>query len=719
MKYLLPSRCYFNYLVIIQILSFCLYSLSSYSQNDLSVLSKWQTHQSSSNVLYEYLTEQSFPYLEKRNKEIKQINTLSEWKTRQKTAKSKLVSAVGQFPERSPLNPIITKTIQKNGFRIEHILLESQPNFYVTSTLYLPDGNGKKPAILFCSGHSALGYREGAYQNMILNLVKKGFIVYAFDPVGQGERLNYYDQIKNESVVGGPTQEHFYPGVQSFISGKSLANLMIWDGIRCIDYLVSRHEVDPQRIGITGRSGGGTQSAYIAAFDERILAAAPEAYITNFTRLLQSIGPQDAEQHFYKQISLGLDHADFLEVRAPKPALMITTINDMFSIQGAKETEQEVAKIYKAYGKSDHFNRAEDFGGHQSTKNNREAMYAFFQKHLSLPGNASDETILLLKPEELQVTTTGQLASTLKSETVFSLNQKYVYQKISNLEKSRRDISKHLSSIILDAKKVSGYQEPRLPDLPQLMASYQNENYILEKYIIKGEGNYQIPYLLFIPNNANQKPMLYLHEDGKTAAVESKELLKYLEKGYTIMVPDLVGVGELGPGDWSKENYFQHKPNLGLSYPIWMAALSIGRSIAGIRASDVVKLANILKNQSQAEIIKAVAIGRMTTVLIHAAAFDKVISDITLIKPLVSFKSMVSERFYSPTLVENSVPSALNAYDLPDLAASLAPRKLSIVQPVDANLESITQDDMEKEYAIIIASYKFQKADGNLSIILK
>src|SRR5690606_6078198 len=153
------------------------------------------------------------------------------------------------------------------------------------------------------------------------------------DPVGQGERLEYFDPKTGKSSVGGPTIEHSYPGAQAFVTGSSQARYMIWDGIRGVDYLLSRKEVDSDRIGITGRSGGGTQSAYIAAFDERIKAAAPENYITSFTRLFQSIGPQDAEQNFPSGIISGLDHADLLSVRAPKPGLMITTTRDMFSIQ--------------------------------------------------------------------------------------------------------------------------------------------------------------------------------------------------------------------------------------------------------------------------------------------------------------------------------------------------------------------------------------------------
>ena len=230
------------------------------------------------------------------------------------------------------------------------MLFESHPGFYVTAGLFLPkERQNPAPAVIYACGHTDLGFRSKTYQHVILNLVDKGFIVLAFDPLGQGERLQYPDAETGKSKVGGSTKEHSYAGVQTLLTGTSLTDYFIWDGIRVLDYLETRPEVDMKRIGITGRSGGGTQTAQIAACDDRIYAAAPECYITSFKRLLQSIGPQDAEQNPYNAIAKGFDHADYLHSRAPKPALMITTTHDFFSIQGARETFAEVQKSYTAF----------------------------------------------------------------------------------------------------------------------------------------------------------------------------------------------------------------------------------------------------------------------------------------------------------------------------------------------------------------------------------
>jgi len=309
----------------------------------------------------------------------------------------------------------------------------------------------------------------------LLNLVKKGFIVLAFDPIGQGERLQYLNPQTGESVIGSPTKEHSYPSPQVFLLGKSIARYFIWDGIRGIDYLVSRPEVDSKRIGVHGLSGGGTQTAYISALDERVLASASAGYITSYRRLLESMGVGDAEQNFYHGISSGIDHADFIEVRAPKPTLIMATTRDFFSIQGSRETYAEVKRIYNLFGKPDNIEITEDDFGHGYTKKNREAMYAFFQKHLRLPGSSTEEDVEFPTALELQKTTTGQLASSLEGETVFSLNHKEGEKLMNELQVSRSNLTGHLSGVISSAKKLSGYREPSVVDEPVFTGRIQRE----------------------------------------------------------------------------------------------------------------------------------------------------------------------------------------------------------------------------------------------------
>lgn len=699
--------------ILLSFLLIASFNNTAFAQTELNVIKgNWLEFSDAPNSLYHYLTGQCYDLLDKREQSVSQLKTLAGWQERQKFIRETFMDIVGPFPEKTPLNAKIVRTIDKGAYRVEHIIYESVPGFYVTSSLYIPGGlkrRDKAPAVIYCSGHSAEGYRSTVYQHVILNLVTKGFIVFAFDPVGQGERLEYFDPETGKSIVGGPTKEHSYPGAQAFITGSSQAMYMIWDGIRAVDYLLTRKEVDPARIGITGRSGGGTQSSYIAAFDERIYAAAPENYITNYKRLLQSIGPQDAEQVMFHFLYRGLDHPDLLLVRAPKPAMMITTTRDMFSIQGAMETEKQVAEIYKAYDKTENFSRIEDDDVHASTKKNREAMYAFFRNHLNNPGSTVDEVIEPLTADELKVTATGQVSTSLKGETVFSLNRKEAEIRLKALDEARADPDKFLPGVIPAAKRLTGYREPSSEDLPVFTGRIQKDKYAIEKYFIKGEGDYVIPYLLFRPSIWNNKVMLYLNPSGKSAdAGPGAEIEKFVMQGIAVLAPDMLGYGENGPGIFRGDAYFD-----GTSHNLWYASILAGRSITGIQTGDAVKLIRVLRNECPYAEIIGFAKKEMAPVLLHSAIFDKNITVMILSGPYSSYRSIVMNRYYDTKFILSTVPKALTEYDLPDLAAAFAPRKLFITGMTDGNGKNLNiKDDID----IIMSGYNKKNAAGMLRI---
>lgn len=582
----------------------------------------------------------------------------------------------------------------------------------MTSSLFIPDkakGRTRLPAIIYCSGHSVSGYRSKAYQRDILNLVKKGFIIFAFDPVGQGERLAYYNPETGKPRFGA-TREHSYPGAQAFVTGNSQVNYMIWDGIRAVDYLFTRREVDSSRIGITGRSGGGTQSAYIAAFDDRILASAPENYLTNYKRLLQSRGPQDSEQNFYHGIYRGIDHPDYLIVRAPKPSLMVLTYNDIFNIQGARDTYREASGIYEAYGKKENMEVTEDFGGHTSTQKNREARYVFFQKHLNNPGNPQDEDITMLTEEELRVTQTGQLSTSVGSETVFSLNSIESEDLYLKLQESRANLSAWHPRVIDHAKKLSGYRKPDQYPEPVLTGVLQKKGYVIEKYFLTGEGNYPLPYVLYVPEKSNGKAIFHLHPEGKSADSTSLEMIHLLAlEGFTVLSPDLLGTGETFPHGYVGDAQFGKA-----YYNIWYASFLIGRSILGIRVGDVERLAAVLQRNVKVKEIYAIAQGSMSSVLLHTAAFVPAFERIALIEPLSSYRAVVMEKSYSPDYILNSVPGMLRQYDLPDLAACIAPEKLLIINPVDGAGKVSDSEIIREDFTIIKNGYVVKNAAKNI-----
>lgn len=690
---------------------------SAFSQDDLNVIrGKWLIYNNAPDFLYLHLARQASDLLKKRADAVSAISSREGWMERQSFIRRELNDIIGPFPEKTPLNARIIRVIDKKDYRIEHIVFESQPGFYVTSSLFVPSGIKKgtrAPAIIYCSGHSEEGYRSAVYMHVILNLVSKGFVVFAFDPVGQGERLEYFDPQTGKSKAGGPTNEHSYPGAQAFISGSSQAYYMIWDGIRAVDYLISRKEVDPSRIGITGRSGGGTQSAYIAAYDDRIYAAAPENYITNYARLLQTIGPQDAEQNLFNLIARGLDHPDLLIVRAPKPTLMITTSSDMFSIQGAMETEREVSEVYRIFEKSGNFKRIEDDAGHASTRKNREAMYAFFMNNLSNPGDASDKDFEIPSPEELKVTPTGQISTSYRTQTVFLLNRERSEKENEMLQK-RRDMPDEFSAAAVNsAERLSGYIMPSVVEDPVFTGRIVRNGYVVEKYFVRGEGNYVIPFLLFKPDNEGKRYLIYLHPSGKSKeASEGGEIERFVKKGFTVIAPDLPGTGELQPDNFRGDAYFD-----GVSHNIWYASMLIGRSITGVQAGDVARFILLIKKRNRDATITGFARGALSPVLLHAAAFTKSFSSVILIEPFCSYRSIVMNRFYNHSYIPSSVPGALTGYDLPDLAASLAPARLIIAGIKDGSGKTDDVDGIIDATEIIRTSYNLKNAADQLTLL--
>ncbi len=690
-----------------------------HAQDELDILysgknkHNWMQFSDVSNSLYWHISSQAYEYLEKRKDDISGIHSLADWQQRQDWLKETLHDIIGPFPEKTPLNAKILRTVEKDSYKVDHIIFESRPGYFVTSSMFIPKKlKGRSPVIIHCSGHSATAYRVESFQHLIINLVKKGFIVFAIDPIGQGERIQYYDPETKRSKLFWPTLEHSYPGSQIFLTGNSMAGYMTWDGIRAVDYLLTRKEVDSIRIGITGISGGGTQTALIAAMDERIYAAAPECFITNFTRLFQSIGPQDAEQNLLSAVRRGFDHPDFLAVRAPKPALMVTTTNDFFNMQGARETEKEVSLIYSAYSKEENFGRVEDIAGHASTKKNREAMYAFFQNHLNNPGSTLDEEVELLSEDEIRVTPTGQVVSSFNSETAFSVNRKDAEKLMDKLNSSRAEMNTHLPGVIESAKNLCGYLEPEYVDKPVFSGRLERNGYIIEKYHVKGEGNYPVPYLLMIPEKPNNRAIIYLHPSGKSAeASEGGEMEWFVRQGFTVLSPDLIGMGETGPGDYKGDAYIN-----GTSHNLWYATILIGRSMVGIRAGDVNRLALLLKEKLEPDEIYSVARGEIAPVLLHAAAFNPLITRVALIEPYPSYRSLAFTENYKSSFITGAVPASLASYDLPDLSATLAPGKLLMVNITDAKGEIAKMDSYEEDLSVIRKAFMNKNADNNLKI---
>jgi len=686
-----------------------------YPQPDISLFDYWEYYSDHQNILYKSLTDIALGQLKEREKVINSLNSQSDWETRRETVREKLKTIIGDFPERTPLHPKITGTLKGDGFRVEKVIYESQSGLYVTAALFIPDRlKGKTPAILYCSGHTFEAFRSETYQHAIINLTKKGFIVLAFDPIGQGERLLYLDQGGTRSRYNTPTHEHSYVGGQCFISGQSLAKYMIWDGIRSIDYLISRDEVDPERIGITGRSGGGTQTVYISAYDDRIAAAAPENYVTSFKYLLTSIGPQDAEQNLPYFLKNNLDFADLLEVRVPKPTLIISTLNDFFSIQGARETFEEVQKAYDAFDAKDKILMTEDIAGHASTLKNREVTYAFFQKHLDNPGDPGDEEVTLFDKEDLMVTPTGQVLTAYQGETIFSLNKKVSEQTIENKSKLKGALIPDRDYLRKRIQILTGHADLTTESEYIYSGTVRSDEFDVHKYLVDAGKSRKIPVIVMAPDApVNNKAIIILNPKGKAKELDSTLPVFLASRGFHVVLPDVTGCGELADQSEGGDSYISHS-----SYNKWYAGILTGKNITGLHIEDISSVCDFIIREFKVKDdgLYGIARGVLTSDLLHTGIAGGYFSRLALIEPLISQKSLVLNMEYDPIYIQSSIAGSIAYYDLPDLIAEFCPMKMLLVNITDQSGEHIRDTTGHSDIRTMIEEYKRQDAEKALRI---
>lgn len=363
--------------------------------------------QPSNERLVKWLDQSAQAQLAERARTIAAIRTPEQAEARRKQVRAKILELIGGLPaERTPLNARVAWTKDRGRFWIEGVTYESLPGYIVTANLYRPKAPGRHPAVLFPLGHWDQG--KPAAQRIASNLAMKGFVVLAFDPVGQGERQQAYDARIGRSIIGGSTEQHFMNGAQAVLAGHNVARYFIWDGIRGIDYLVSRPEVDPERIGCSGCSGGGTQTTYISALDERVKVAAPACYMQSF-QLLFSGPVGDSEQSFPNFLSSGLDQTDYVELFSPKPWLIASTEQDYFTPAGAKIVYEEARAWYRMLGYEDRVKWVVGPGPHGTPLEVREAIYEWMIRWLKRgEGAAKEEPVELVPDLDLRVTPSGQ-----------------------------------------------------------------------------------------------------------------------------------------------------------------------------------------------------------------------------------------------------------------------------------------------------------------------
>src|SRR6266851_5591343 len=358
--------------------------------------------------------------LQAREDAIAKIRSVPDAERRKQSVRETLLSLVGGLPNyNGPLNPRITGRIHSENYTIEKVIFESLPGFFVTADLYRPDKPGRYPGVLLQSGHTQEGKTEP--QMLAANLALKGFVALAFDPIGQGEREQTYDRRVDRPLAGWSVPEHIQSGGQNILIGESVARYFIWDAKRAIDYLISRPDVDASRIGAAGCSGGGATTALIGALDPRIKAVAPACFINSY-RLLFAGSDPDSEMSLPDFLSSGLDMADYVELSAPTPWLILATDGDYFTPAVARLVYEEASRWFGLYGAEDKLRFFTGGGPHGTPLETREEMYKWMIRWLKDgKGDFHEQPVKLYNNHELLVTKIGHVDDEPGSRKLYQL----------------------------------------------------------------------------------------------------------------------------------------------------------------------------------------------------------------------------------------------------------------------------------------------------------
>lgn len=652
---------------------------AGFSKEDLSVLQEKIDGISPTDMMSKYLRRLAGQKFDNWKEKYEQRKTPEQIAEYQKHLREKFIEAIGGLPERTPLNPQVTGIVSRDGYHVEKVIFESQPKHYVSALLFLPDADKYTPpypGVLVPCGHSSNGKAHDAYQTMGALLALNGMAGLVFDPIDQGERSQMPSQLPG--LAG--TRAHTMLGVGSILLGRNTARFEIWDGMRAIDYLQSRPEVDPKRIGCTGNSGGGTQTSYLMSLDERIVAAAPSCYITGFERLLDTIGPQDAEQNIYGQLDFGMDHADYLMMRAPTPILICAATEDFFDITGVWNSFRYAKRLYTRMEFPERIDLLENDAGHNYNQIQRQGVVRWMSRWLlnkDVP--IIEPEIKLLSEKELPCAPDGQVMNIDGARSTYDLNRDY--EKVLATKRKKLWATGDKAEMLDEVRKIAGIRN--LEELPEpdvkLAGIIECDGYKIKKMILRPEEGIYLPALVFMPaHNTEQPAVLYINQQDKAAdAVPGGPIEEMVKAGRCVMAVDLRGTGETQQGKQGQLS--------GATGPDWKdvyTAYLLGRSYVGMRAEDVLICARLLK-QEQVGPVELIAIGNVTIPALHAAALEpELFSSVKLTGMLISWSNVI-ELGRSFNQQVNAVQGALKTYDLPDIAATLG-NKLIIKEPLDA-----------------------------------
>ncbi len=598
------------------------------------------------------------------------------------SVKEKIRQCFGPQPKRTPLNPRVTRVVERDEYRIENVIFDSRPGFPVTANLYVPKGRDNPlPGVVGTCGHSANGKAAEPYQSFAQGLAKLGYACLIYDPIGQGERLQYADD-DLKSRVGVGVAEHLHAGNQQFLVGEFLGMWRAWDGIRALDYLLTRPEVDNRHVGVTGNSGGGTMTTWLCGVEPRWTMAAPSCFVTTFRRNMENELPADTEQCPPLALALGLDHDDFLAAMAPKPVIILAKERDYFDARGSEEAFARLKRLYKLLDAEENIGQFIGPTTHGYSQENREAMYRWFNGVTKISDAKHEPKIEIETDETLWCTPHGQVVELDGTRSVFHFTR----DKSKQLAAARKDLGvRELRTKVTNVL--------RLPPRPKEAPDYRIWRYLDSRdypsphaiaYAVESEPGIQaIVYRLTAerwhsrPPRAGKRAMLYVSDLSSDAELRSEPLIRELAKAEPdtpIFTCDVRGSGESQPDTCNPGSF--HSP-YGSDYFYAIHSLMLDRPYLGQKTFDLLRVLDWLGSLGHTE-VHLVGNGRGVLPATFAAVLSDRVQQITLKQALDSYAKIAESEHYDLPL-SSLLPNVLAHFDLPDCYRALKQKNVRFV----------------------------------------
>ena len=536
------------------------------------------------------------------------INTIDDWKKVRTQRYQEYLEMMGikdyLNSERTDLNVTITGTIQRDGYRIEKLYYESLPGLYVPANLYIPD-DIKDPtaAILYVCGHSRT--QKVRYQTFPTKFAKLGFVCLIIETIQWGE------------VKG----EHWGSNARGWFNwnsrGYNPADIELWNAIRGLDLLESLPEVDPENMGVTGMSGGGSQSWYIAAADPRIKAVAP---VCGASTLKSQIGKRTINGHCDCMMPLNTYQIDFQNIGAliaPRPLLIAQSDRDgLNTIESVRELYSNVKKMYEIYRKPKNISFVETPGGHSYHEISRTKINSFFLKHLmgkdispEEAGDISKEN--LLSADELRVYVDGAPIDDRTTKIQDSFIQLPTAPTISN----EKELLSYRDTVVsfLKEKTFGAFPEVAAPfDANLYFRSLDEAKYGWNIYSFTTEEGWRLKVdLRWFNDTTEKKPLMIVLRNSNQKRWQLEDMIWELSKDWNIAFFETRGVGEYG---WDPS--FQ--------WHVRIASAWTGRTIASMQVYDLLRCIEFCRTLKEVDPSKIgiVASDAMTVVAMYAALLD-------------------------------------------------------------------------------------------------